>query len=148
MDTPPRRHILPHAIPSWVEPGALYFVTLCARPKDLNQLCHPVVGKAVLDTARFYHEHEKWWLRLMVLMPDHVHAVLAFPRGISMKKTLPAWKGFVAKTHGIEWQRDFFDHRLRNDESLDEKLLYVRQNPVRRGFVEKASDWPYVLECG
>jgi len=41
------------------------------------------------------------------------------------------------------WQRGFFDHLLRNDESYGEKWNYVCQNPVRAGLVMNAADWPY-----
>jgi len=45
----------------------------------------------------------------------------------------------------INWQRDFFDHRLRGDEGWREKSDYILQNPVRAGLIEKYEDWPYVL---
>jgi hypothetical protein len=32
---------------------------------------------------------------------------------------------------------------LRSDESLSDKWEYLRQNPVRGGFVEHPDDWPY-----
>ena len=41
------------------------------------------------------------------------------------------------------WQRGFFDHVLRTDESYAQKWNYVRENPVRAGLVTKADDWPY-----
>ena len=40
-----------------------------------------------------------------------------------------------------------FDHVLRSEESYGEKWLYVRDNPVRAGLVDDASDWPYQGEC-
>jgi hypothetical protein len=43
------------------------------------------------------------------------------------------------------WQRGFFDHVLRSDESYAEKWNYVRANPVRAGLVNDP-DWPYAGE--
>ena len=54
------------------------------------------------------------------------------------------WKHWTAVQCGIEWQRDFHDHRLRRDESFSEKSDYILQNPVRAQLVERAEDWPYV----
>jgi REP element-mobilizing transposase RayT len=48
----------------------------------------------------------------------------------------------TAETSPI-WQRGFFDHVLRNDESYAQKWNYVRENPVRLGLVTNAEDWPY-----
>jgi putative transposase len=55
------------------------------------------------------------------------------------------WKEWTAKALGVRWQRDFFEHRLREDESFREKSDYILANPVRAGLVEKPEDWPYVF---
>ena len=99
-----------------------------------------------MESARFYHDQFKWWLRLFLLMPDHIHGLIAFPREQSMKKLMGSWKGYIAKRDGICWQRDFFDHRLRTEESVNEKAFYIRNNPVRAGLVQQNEDWPYVIE--
>ena len=44
------------------------------------------------------------------------------------------------------WQRRFFDHVLRSEESYAQKWEYVRDNPVRAGLVTDADDWPYAGE--
>jgi REP element-mobilizing transposase RayT len=41
------------------------------------------------------------------------------------------------------WQREFFDHVLRSEESYAEKWEYMRQNPVRAGLTPRAEDWPF-----
>ena len=45
---------------------------------------------------------------------------------------------------GVEWQRDFFDHRLRDHHELEEKASYILINPVRKGLCERAEDWMWV----
>jgi putative transposase len=44
------------------------------------------------------------------------------------------------------WQRGFFDHLLRSEESYAQKWDYVRENPVRAQLVERVEDWPYAGE--
>jgi hypothetical protein len=41
------------------------------------------------------------------------------------------------------WQKEFFDHLLRSDESYSEKWNYVKNNPVRAGLVADADLWPF-----
>lgn len=77
-------------------------------------------------------------------MPDHVHGLLMFPKHVTMKNVVDEWKESAARRAGVHWQRDFFDHRLRNDEHEVEKAHYIRMNPVRRGLIDKPEDWPYV----
>ncbi|MDA1069560.1 MAG: transposase, partial [Verrucomicrobia bacterium] len=84
--------------------------------------------------------------RLLVLMPDHLHALVSFPQDTEMKKFISSWKGYLAKHCGIKWQRDFFDHRIRNWESLDGKADYIRQNPVRKGLCKSAEEWQWMLD--
>ncbi len=73
---------------------------------------------------------------------DHVHALLSLPRNESMEKVVGDWKRFVARKAGIEWQKGFFDHRLRHDESFEEKAHYIRENPVRAELVATPDEWP------
>jgi len=61
-----------------------------------------------------------------------------------MSDVITNWKKYTARVFGISWQRDFFDHRLRREESLRDKSDYILQNPVRAGLVKRAGDWPYV----
>ena len=41
------------------------------------------------------------------------------------------------------WQKGFFDHVMRSEESYSEKWLYVAGNPVRKHLVPRPDDWPY-----
>ncbi len=83
-------------------------------------------------------------MHVALLMPDHLHALVSFPPEGEMQKIIRQWKSFTARTLNISWQRDFFDHRLRREESFLEKEDYVRANPVRAGLVGNAEAWPYV----
>lgn len=41
------------------------------------------------------------------------------------------------------WQKGFFDHVMRSEESYSEKWLYVAENPVRKHLAARPEDWPY-----
>ena len=78
-------------------------------------------------------------------MPDHLHALISFPpSGKPVKLIVRKWKEWTAKTVGINWQRDFFEHRLRREESRREKADYILQNPVRKKLAARAEDWRFV----
>jgi REP element-mobilizing transposase RayT len=98
----------------------------------------------VLAAMKHNHEKSAWHCRLCLLMPDHLHAIIAFPREPGMKTVITNWKKFVAAKHGVEWQRDFFDHRLRDQNELQEKTSYILMNPVRKGLCERAEDWIWI----
>ena len=143
MDLPVRKKI-PHTVPQWVLDGSWFFITIKCIPPGRNQLCQAGVGEGIL--AAMAHNHEKlvWHCRLCLLMPDHLHANIAFPREPGMATTIRNWKKFTTIKHGIEWQRDFFDHRLRDQHELEEKTSYILMNPVRKGLCERMEDWIWV----
>ena len=142
----PERKRLPHVIPSWVEEGSAYFITICTGRRGHNQLCRPDVAAGILAAWAFYQNRGDVWIYLLVLMPDHLHAIMSFNRDQGMQKAIREFKKFTARALGISWQRDFFDHRLRDDKCRVEKAHYIRMNPVRAGLCKTPGDWPYVWD--
>ncbi|MDD5349181.1 MAG: hypothetical protein PHQ12_03115 [Chthoniobacteraceae bacterium] len=123
---------------------SIWFITICCAERHRNQLAQEPIAAALLQSALFFHER-RWFIRLFLLMPDHLHALLEFPRAEKMKNVVSAWKKYQAIRYGILWQRDFFDHRLRRDESFEEKASYIRRNPVRAGLVQAPEEWPHAI---
>ena len=109
----------------------------------MNQLCNPETSALALGSARHRHAAGDWFALLFLLMPDHLHALVAFPPHKAMVEVVPLWKGYLARMAGIRWQRGFFDHRLRCAESWEAKALYIRMNPVRAGLIANPENWPY-----
>jgi len=142
----PRRKTLPHAIPSWIDPRKeIYFITINCEVREINQLAADKMAAALFETIRHRQERGFWWPHVLLLMPDHIHALISFPPSDKpVRLIVSQWKEWTAKTSGIHWQRDFFEHRLRHDESRREKADYILQNPVRKKLVERAEDWPFV----
>jgi putative transposase len=141
-----RRTPLPHNVPAWVDPEReVYFVTITCKERLRNQLAVQEVAQLLFETVRHRQEQFLWWPYLFLLMPDHVHALLSFPpSGKAMQLVISKWKEWTAKQLGIVWQRDFFEHRLRREDSRLEKADYILRNPVRKGLVTRPEDWPFV----
>ncbi len=141
----PQRKKLPHDIPLWVRPeDATYFLTVCCDVRGTNQLCLPPIASVIFESVEFRQARGDWWVHLLLLMPDHLHALVVFPPDKEMKQVVAQWKEILAKRIGIQWQRDFFDHRLRKEESLREKADYILENPIRKGLVTRTEDWTFV----
>ena len=125
--------------------GAVYFITICCDARGTNQLCNERISKVLFDTARIYHERDRWNLNLLLLMPDHLHALIGIDVRDSLSQIMRDYKRITAKLAGVQSQRNFFDHRLRHDESLAEKFAYICQNPLREGLIREQQDWAYVF---
>ena len=103
------------------------------------------IAESLFDTVRHRQETFLWWPHLFLLMPDHLHALLSFPpSGKPLRLVVRKWKEWTAKQLGLDWQLDFFEHRLRCEESRREKVDYILANPVRAGLVARTEDWPFV----
>ena len=138
------RRKLHHEVPSWVDRGETFFITVCCRPRDTNQLCHEETARHLKESIQCRHTSGEWWVRLFLLMPDHAHGLISFSPEMKMQKSIALWKRYTARYGSIQWQRDFFDHRIRGGDNLDEKAYYIRMNPVRKALCNQPDDWPYV----
>jgi putative transposase len=85
-----------------------------------------------------------------VLMPDHVHAVLWFPKTGQLSAFMHEWKWYRedAPNYSAEfgegdrfWQPKYYAFEIFSRQKLEEKLTYLHLNPVRAGFVDRAVAW-------
>jgi len=130
-----------HATPGWVKSGAVYHIRIRTEPSYSTPLTDPKLAAALLESALLYQNSTRWYCRLFLLMPDHLHALLAFPPDKRMSDIIGTWKGYQTKRHGIQWQNNYFDHRIRSKAELRDKALYIRLNPVVKGLCASESDW-------
>ncbi len=137
----PVRRKIPHGPPPFPVAGPLIqFVTVNAAERGGTPLLS--VASRLLESARFYHERGRWFLHLFLVMPDHLHVLASFPDG-DCTAVCGAWKRYIARTFGVSFQANLFDCRIRDARDYADKWEYVRNNPVRKGLVAAADDWPW-----
>jgi REP element-mobilizing transposase RayT len=128
-----------------------HFVTFCTdRRWTLSERVRPIVLECCL-----HDNGAKFDLRVAIVMPDHVHMIfmpLVNQRAMeiySLGEIMDAVKGASAHRvnkalgrKGRVWQAESFDHVLRSSESLDAKIVYLLENPVRAGLVSDWTEYP------
>jgi putative transposase len=129
----------------------LYFITTSTHdraPLLGTEQAHAIL-KEEWEAARPRHG---WLIGRYMVMPDHVHFFCTPAPGETAKPLstfIMRWKEWTAKRMkasmgcGPFWEKGFFDHLLRSDESYREKCYYVRQNPVAAGLAKDADDWTW-----
>jgi putative transposase len=111
------------------------------------------------NNATIFEQHEKLlrdslakWsceAHLYMFMPDHVHLILEGKEDHSnVRECVIGYKqraGFAFKrsVQVIQWQKDFYDHIIRNEADYRKQMNYVLMNPVRAGHVDSWKDYPY-----
>jgi putative transposase len=114
------------------------------------------VLRNVMRKIRLFHPFE---ILAMVVLPDHLHAIWELPQGdadfpLRWSLIKAAFSRAMPKTELIHqsrklkrergiWQRRYWEHQIRDDQDLQQHVDYIHFNPVKHGYVEKASDWPY-----
>ena len=134
-----------HETPGRAGAGACFHVRLRAAPNNPFPFTSPELGTKLLEAVAAYHEQGRWFASVFLLMPDHVHALLAFPPTLAMSRVVGDWKRFIARADGVWWQTNYFDHRLRHEKERAETYGYILRNPVVKGLCAKEDEWPWIF---
>jgi len=139
---PGRKHP-PHGVLLSLQQPTIVFLTVCAKDRQ-PWMAQPRVQEAL---RRIWLSTDTWFIGDYLLMPDHVHLFCA-PQDLTV--TLQRWVSFWKREFSClhlpgtgQWQRDFWDTRLRRGENYDQKWTYVRENPIRAGLVKRVDEWPF-----
>jgi putative transposase len=103
-----------------------------------------------LETLFGYRERGIFQLYEFVVMPDHIHLLLAPHSIVALERAMQFIKGgyshrfMVATDSRMEiWQRSFTNHRIHNGTDFEKYRRYIHLNPFRAGLAEFPKDYPY-----
>ena len=114
----------------------VFFVTFCTHRRR-KILATDSVNAAFIQFGMRAYEQNNIAVGRYVVMPDDFQ----LGRWVGMLKQ--SLGKVITAARAPVWQRGFFDHVLRSDESYGQKWTYIRENPVRAGLVRNAEDWTY-----
>lgn len=86
----PQRNKLPHEIPPWVTQGARHYITINCRERGTKYLCQAPVARALLKGGESYETLGRWYLWIMLIMPDHMHMIATFDLNRGIRHTVSA----------------------------------------------------------
>jgi len=130
-----------------------YFVTICTYKRQ-RVLEIPTIRTAL---------HERWHqlsqrfpgvqLDEFVIMPDHVHSLLYLNGNMTDAPTLGkvigtwkawvtiAWRNYHRDTQTLclrhLWQKDYYEHVIRNEEDLKLTREYILNNPLKALLIQE-----------
>ena len=107
-----------------------------------------------MDGIAWIEENHDWCIPAAVVMPNHVHCLMisndqtksSLDRSISVLKGWTAMQANrVLGTAGTAfWTPEYFDHWCRTPDKTDSVVGYIRNNPVKAGFVTRREDWKWL----
>ena len=113
-------------------------------------LNNPLIGTEVSQCLAHFDE-KRYRLFAWCVMPNHVHVVARLFPSYDLPSVLHSWKSLSAKKangilgkKGQFWQREYYDHLLRDETEFGRALTYTVENPAKAGL----RDWPWVYLRG
>jgi putative transposase len=130
-----------------------HFITFCT----CNRWPLPEVARDIVAASCLHDNGTRYDLTAFVVMPDHVHLILAPIANLpenriwALPEILDAIKGASAHLinkhlarRGSVWQAESFDRVLRCSEKVEERVQYVIENPVRQGLVRTWQEYRWL----
>jgi REP element-mobilizing transposase RayT len=115
--------------------------------------CHlrnPTIAEELANTLCHFDD-QRYRLFAWCVMPNHVHVVARLLPGQALAAVVHSWKSFTAKRantilgkQGTFWQREYYDHLIRNENEFERAMNYVADNPAKANL----KDWKWVWVCG
>ena len=145
-----RRRYLPH----WEAGGSTYFITFRTRQGELT-----AAERNIVYGACRHFDGKRADIHALVVMPDHVHLLLTpLPKEAdtwwSLAELMHSIKSYSAKAilkhrggSGSVWMEEYFDRIIRSEDDFNEKLDYITNNPLKRGF-DEGYEWVWVESIG
>jgi len=125
-----------------------YFLTFCTAQRRACLITSDAVtcvhDQILLAVALFDMEEIAY-----CFMPDHLHLLVEARSSdsdlISFANLVKQRTSFAYRQSHPErlWQKGYFEHIVRNDESTQIVAKYVLEDPVRAGLVKEPLDYPF-----
>ena len=139
-----KRRNLPHL----EVPGATYFVTFrCQSTIKLIPDVRDLVMTVIQACDRTSID-----LDAAVVMPDHTHLIFRLIEPATLGLVIRRIKGRssrlinqLLKREGPLWIDESFDHIIRHESELAEKIEYIRNNPIKKGLASRSDEYPWLF---
>jgi len=154
-----RYRICDEKVPHFLTCTVLNWMPLFTRPQTSD---------IILDALRHRQEQGGWKVYGYVILENHLHMII---QAENLSVELPRFKSFTArklidrltecraehllrqlaffrKEHKSDrdyqlWEEGSHPQMIENEAVLRQKLEYIHQNPVKRGYVDEAEHWRY-----
>ena len=158
---------MPRSRYRFTDPHCLCFMTATIN-NWLPVFTRPETVNIILDSWRYLQEKHSFQLYGYVILENHIHLVAQSP---SLSKDMQRFKSYTAKqildhlkasraTHLLHllalfkrqhkrastyqlWEEGSHLQVVESETVMRQKLDYIHQNPVKRGYVDLPEDWRY-----
>ena len=125
-------------------PGRAYHVIIGSRQKR-EMFTDAGANSPIVRVLKQAVAISGYGLVAYCLMPDHLHVLVqAGERPRRLSAFVASFKSYCLKATGRKlWQRGFYEHILRKDETVITVAEYIANNPVRKGLVASRDEYEW-----
>ena len=144
-----------------------YFLT-CTVVNWLPIFSSRPVAQILLDSLRFLQTHDRLTVYAYIILENHLHLMAS---SLDLAKEIGDFKSFTARKildfftanqarHILElladskiahkrdrtyqlWQEGSHPELIQGDDMMRQKIEYIHNNPVKRGYVDDPTHWRY-----
>ena len=139
--------------------GYSYFITVVTHQRNPILLENIELLRKAFKISKAKYNYN---INAIVILPDHFHMIITpkyseeYPKIISMIKryfTRHCEEKYYAhleqslsrhkRNMKPVWQKRFYEHTIRNDKDMLEKLQYMYHNPVKHQYTNDPKEWKY-----
>ena len=138
-----------------------YFITIVTHNREPLLIEHIALLR---DSFRRSKQKHEYVIEAIVVLPDHLHMIIrpkiateysqiishikrsfiyGLPDTVKEKLKMKLGNAKYKRKHAGIWQERFYEHTIRNEKDLLEKMMYMQNNPVKHGLVNGIGDWKY-----
>lgn len=139
--------------------GYSYFITVVTNGRN------PILIKNInLLRESFAVSKQKYLYDIdaVVILPDHFHMIITPKHANEYSHIIRVIKQHFSKYcpeedyahlnqsssrdkngYSLVWQKRFYEHTIRNEKDLIEKMQYMQNNPVKHGYIDEVNLWEY-----
>ncbi|MCG7869975.1 MAG: transposase [Candidatus Thiodiazotropha taylori] len=144
-----------------IQGGSYFFTVVTHKRKPLfSDDSARLFLRDAISNVRINYPFE---IDALCLLPDHLHTIWTLPDGdVNYSKRWRAIKGNFSRGYRKQtsrkiaptisrqnrgevtfWQRRFWEHLIRDERDYRRHFDYIHFNPVKHGYTESVSDWPW-----
>lgn len=136
--------------------GHSYYLTMVTHRRN------PILIENIELLRNSFRESKRFYgysIDAIVILPDHIHMIITPKNVMDYPKIIKSIKYNFSRHFNVEeeqslsrhnrklkpvWQKRYYEHTIRNEKDYVRCLEYMRNNPLKHGYVKNEEEWGYV----
>ncbi len=121
-----------------------YFITICSKDRRYifgeikeDKIILSKYGEIAENTLSRIKQNKSIEIDNYIIMPNHIHMIIEikYDKIVNLKDLISTYKSITTKQINKEqkiivWQRNYYEHIIRDENEKEEIIKYIRYNPI------------------